>query len=42
MKIPKDAELGEYFLQGQMLTGMPDEGGYVLDYTTTSVMVIED
>ena len=42
VKIPKDAELGEYFLQGQMLTGMPDEGGYVLDYTTTSVIVIED
>ncbi len=39
VKIPKDAETGEYFLQGQMLTGWPDEGGYVLDYTTTSITV---
>ena len=40
VKIPDNAEPGKYFLQGQMLTGWPDEGGYVLDYTTTSVTVI--
>jgi len=37
--IPSDAETGSYFLQGQMLTGLPEDGGYVIDFETTSVTV---
>jgi len=39
VKISKDAETGEYFLQGQMLNDWPDKGGYVLDYETDRVTV---
>ncbi len=37
--IPSDAEIGDYILQGQMLTDLPENTGYALDYVDGSVEV---
>jgi len=37
--IPSDAETGIYAVQGQMLTELPENAGYALDYEDTTVSV---
>lgn len=37
--IPSDAKTGIYFLQGQMLTELPENSGYAIDFETTSITV---
>ena len=37
--IPTDAEIGTYFLQGQMLTDLPENNGYSIDFQSTSIKV---
>ncbi len=37
--IPADAQTGSYFIQGQMLTGLPEDGGRVLAFESSTILV---
>jgi len=38
--VPSSAIEGYYFVQIQILTGLPENGGYVLDFETTNIQVL--
>ena len=38
--IPSDAALGQYFVQGQILTELPENAGYAIDYFNTGIEVL--